>query len=412
MKSHSFQTLGARLRDDLTEYEAVDKPSEARARRKLLLRANAALKPRRGWGYAALGTAAAAALLTALFVFTVPRPEPEALRFWVEERSGHVDEWVTAHDAEQSLRFSDGSSVVAGPHTTTRVMEIGPNGAGLTLERGLLDAHVVHRDASRWQVAAGPFVVHVTGTRFRVSWDPQTEKLAVKVSEGKVEVTGGGQPLHQLVAGSTLELSMSAGVDLKSAHVLSEAVAAPSAEPAAAPDVSAPEAARDEDELLGARRPVEHKPDFRELSTAGHYREALALVEQRGFAAECESLGARDLLTLGSTARLAGRPERAREAYLAARRRFPASSEAGISAFSLGRLASDGGHATDAIAWFKRYLTEQPSGPLSREAAGRLIELLHQSGSEAAAREAADSYLKRYPTGPHAALARSVLARP
>jgi TolA-binding protein len=146
------------------------------------------------------------------------------------------------------------------------------------------------------------------------------------------------------------------------------------------------------------------------LSTAGHYKDALAAVEQQGFAASCESLGARDLLTLGSTARLAGSAARAREAYLAARRRFPNSVEAGISAFSLGRLASDAGHASDAIGWFKRYLAEQPSGPLAREAAGRLIELLRQTGDTVRAREAAQSYLKWYPTGPHAALARSVLA--
>jgi TolA-binding protein len=288
-------------------------------------------------------------------------------------------------------------------------MQIGPGGAALTLERGHIEAHVVHREASRWQVAAGPFVVHVTGTRFKVGWDPQAEKLAVSVSEGRVEVTGGGQPAHQLLAGSTLELSMGAGIDVKSAHELSEVVAAPSAEPN---DLAAPETARDEDELLGTRRVVGHKPDFRELSTAGHYREALTVVEQLGFGQQCESSSARDLLTLGSTARLAGRADRAREAYLAARRRFPASSEAGISAFSLGRLASDAGHATDAIAWFKRYLTEQPSGPLAREAAGRLLELLHQGGNEAAAREAATRYLQRYPTGPHAALAQSLLARP
>ena len=410
MKSDSFQVLGARLRHDLARHQDVDKSSEARTRRQLLLRVNNATKPRRRLGYAAACVAAAAALAAALFVFTAARPEQEPLHFWVEERSGHVDEWVTARDTEQSLRFSDGSSVVAGPHTTTRVMQIGPSGAGLTLERGRIDAHVVHREASRWQVAAGPFVVHVTGTRFRVSWDPQTEKLAVSVSEGKVEVTGGGQPAHQLLAGSTLELSMSAAVDLKSALELPEAATAPPTEPNA--DGTAPEAARDEDELIGSRHVSEHKPDFRELSTAGHYREALAAVEQLGFGAQCESLGARDLLTLGSTARLAGRADRAREAYMAARRRFPASSEAGISAFSLGRLASDAGHASDAIAWFKRYLTEQPSGPLAREAAGRLLELLHQGGSDAAAREAAKSYLQRYPTGPHAALAESVLSRP
>jgi len=410
MKGHSLFSFGAALRQDLARHEHVDKPSEARARRQLLTRMTAKKSPRRAWSYAVAGALSAAAT-AALVFWAVPAAHQQPLRFWVEERAGSVDEWVTARDAEQSLRFSDGSSIVAGPHTTTRVMQITADGAELTLEHGRVDAHVVHRDAAHWQVAAGPFVVHVTGTRFRVNWDPQTEKLAVSVSEGRVQVTGGGQPLHELTAGSTLELSASAAAQPKSSF---EAPAEPEPAPAIEPSAenAAPDSARDEDELIRPRKAAEHKPDFRELSTAGRYREALAAVQQLGFAAECESLDARDLLTLGSTARLAGRADLAVVAYLAARRRFPSSSEAGISAFSLGRLASDAGHATEAIGWFKRYLNEQPSGPLAREAAGRLIELLHQTGSDAQAQSAAESYLKRYPTGPHAALAQSLLARP
>jgi transmembrane sensor len=399
MKSQGFQALGARLRDDLARHEDVERSRDARTRRQLLARLGTSKGPRRRWHYALV--AACVSVTAALFFWAAPGARQEPLRFWVEERAGHVDEWVTARDAEQSLRFSDGSSLVAGPHTTTRVMQVTSDGAHLTLERGQIDAHVVHRDASRWQVAAGPYMVHVTGTRFRVSWDPQTEKLAVKVSEGKVEVTGDGGSKHELTAGSVLELSANAAAGVHSAPRRDEPKATnmPAAEPSA----------RDEDELLAARKTAERKPDFRELSTAGHYREALAAVEQQGFAASCESLGARDLLTLGSTARLAGRADRAREAYLATRRRFPNSAEAGISAFSLGRLASDAGRASDATGWFSRYLTEQPGGPLAREAAGRLIELWRQTGDEARARAAAENYLKRYPTGPHAALAQSLL---
>ncbi len=410
MKSHGFQPLGARLREDLERYEDVDRATDARTRRQLLARVGSGASSKRRWRYGVFGVAAVAAA-AALFSWVAPTAPQQPLRFWIEERTGHVDEWVTARDAEQSLRFSDGSSVVARPHTTTRVMQTTADGAHLTLERGHIDAHVVHRVASRWQVSAGPFVVHVTGTRFRLNWDPQTEKLAVSVIEGKVEVTGDGRSKHELTAGSVLELSASAAVSLQSALTTEQPAAARSAEPSL-DVVTAIDGARDEDELIRPRKPVEHKADFRELSTAGHYKEALAAIEQQGFAVSCESLSSRDLLTLGSTARLAGRNDRAREAYLAARRRFPNSSEAGISAFSLGRLASDAGRASDAIGWFKRYLTEQPGGPLAREAAGRLIELLGQTGDAVRAREAGESYLKRYPTGPHAALARSVLAGP
>lgn len=405
MKSQSFLALGERLRHDLSRHEIAARASDASARRRLLVAVTAA-KPRRRMAALAGGGAVLAAAAVALVLWVRPAAPAAPLSFWVEERAGQVDEWVRARDAEQSLRFSDGSSIVAAPQTTTRVMRVAAAGAELALEHGQLQAHVVHREASRWQVAAGPFVVHITGTRFRVSWDPQAEKLNVSVSEGKVEVTGGGQPRHELVAGSSLELSASAGVELKSAHVAAEMPSATVTEPR----VETAEA-RDEDELLRPRKAVEHKPDFRELSTAGHYREALALVEQQGFASECQSLSARDLLTLGSTARLAGRADRAEEAYRAVRRRFPSSSEAGISAFSLGRLASDAGRASDAMTWFKRYLSEQPGGALAREAAGRLLELLSRGGDPAAAREAATGYLKQYPSGPHAALAQSVLTR-
>jgi TolA-binding protein len=393
--------LGQQLRQDLSRHEDVDKVTEARARRQALARVGHGKRRQRlGVAFGAAALAAAAALI---FVWYPSRADTP-LSFWIEDRSGHVDEWVTARDVERSLRFSDGSSVVAGPHTTTRVMQVTPAGARLTLERGRIDAHVVPREASRWQVAAGPFVVHVTGTRFRVVWDPHAEKIAVSVSEGRVEVTGGGQPRHQLTAGSSLELSAPDRVK-----------SAPSAQvepPSSSVDAVASANARDEEELIRPRKAEGRKADFRELSTAGRYREALAVVEQAGFAAECESLGAKDLLTLGSTARLAGRTDRAREAYLAARRRFPKSSEAGISAFSLGRLASDAGQTRDAIGWFTRYLTEQPSGQLAREAAGRLMELYRQAGQHEQARAAASDYLKRFPTGPHAPLARSMLDHP
>jgi len=405
MKTHGFLDLGSQLREALERHEQVDRVSEAHLRQQVLLAVSAGKSNRRVVYGTGAGLLLAAAAAGAIFLARPLLPEP-ALSFWVAERQGHVDEWLTAREAEQNLRFSDGSNIVAAPHTTTRVVRITPSGAELTLERGQLDAHVVHREASRWQVAAGPFVVHVTGTRFHVSWDPQAEKLAVNVSEGRVEITGGGQPRHELVAGSTLELRVSAGVSLNSAFELPRASATTTATATSAP----PSADSDRDTELRPRRAAEHKPDFRELATAGHYRDALALVEQQGFSSECDSLSARDLLTLGSTARLAGRADRAREAYLAVRRRFPSSSEAGISAFSLGRLASDAGRASDAMAWFKRYLNEQPSGALSREAEGRLLELLKKSGDQTQARAAAASYLKRYPDGPHAALAQSLLA--
>jgi hypothetical protein len=53
---------------------------------------------------------------------------------------------------------------------------------------------------------------------------------------------------------------------------------------------------------------------------------------------------------------------------------------------------------------------EQPSGALAREASGRLLEACIAAGDGAGARDAATRYLARYPSGPHAALARRVLS--
>lgn len=400
----SLEALGRKLRDDMERHE-LGSATSARVRWRVLT-AYSGSRRALPWRYGLTGLAAA--LCAAALWLLWPAAQSEALsHFWIEERRGQVDEWVTARELAQTLRFSDGSSFVASPGTTTRVMQLQAEGARLTLERGELDAHVVHRPASRWRVAAGPFVVHVTGTRFRVLWDPQLELLAVRVSEGVVVVSGGGYPQHELAAGSGLELRVGGKVAAAVASHEPALPAAASPEPAPAAD-----SVRDEDELIRPRPAAEPVLDWRVLSTEGRYREALASVEQLGFVAQCQSLPARDLLTLGSTARLAGRAERARAAYLAARQRFPRSSEAAISAFSLGRLASDASQTGAAVEWFQRYLAEQPAGPLAREASGRLIEHYKQLGSAAQARATAERYLKQYPTGPHAALARSVLAQP
>jgi len=403
MNTSNMEKLGRALRQDLALHEERGKAEDARNRqnvsRAIGARAEStSTRSRLLWA----GAFAAVALGLALVVW--PRVRHPPLDFWIEDRSGEVDEWVTAREVPQSLRFSDGSNIVVGSHATARILQVTEHGARLTLERGRIDAHVVHRQTSSWQVAAGPFVVRVTGTRFLVAWDPALETLSVQVSEGQVEVTGGGHPKHQLVAGSGLEL-----------HVAGRK--GPSESPAAVPlPVPSQQLLPTASESGGEeRRPepvVEPKPDWRELSTGGRYREALRAVERQGFSGQCGLLSAQDLLSLGSTARLAGRADLAKLAYLAARKRFPSSSEAAISAFSLGRIASDAGSPAEGVGWFKQYLLEQPAGALAREASGRLIELARQTGNEPQARAAADGYLKQYPKGPHAGLARSVLSRP
>ena len=411
MRGARFELLGRRLREDLARYDSGEHDRSAQVRRQLLsvvqARKGSPSRPRLRWAMVALSMALAATLWLLLPMHSPAPP----LTFWVEDRAGQLDEWVTARGSEQSLRFSDGSSVVAAPSTTARVTQITPDGARLTLERGQLDAHVIHRERSSWLVVAGPFAVRVTGTRFRVTWQPQSEMLSVRVSEGHVEVTGGGHPRHELTAGSELALHVGDAATLETAPP-----PLPSAEPELLPDaVDAVDGPSRSDPSEG-EEPREARPapkrdrDWRELAKEGQYAEAYSAVERLGIGAQCSSLGSRDLLTLGSTAELSRHADRAGEAFSAVRRRFPHSSEAHLSAFFLGRIASNAGRTGEAIGWFQRYLADEPAGPLAREAAGRVIELYRRAGNEDQARSAADRYLKAYPSGPHSALARSVLS--
>jgi len=124
-----------------------------------------------------------------------------------------------------------------------------------------------------------------------------------------------------------------------------------------------------------------------------------------------ESAGS--LIALGDAARLAGAPDRALEIYRAVRRRFRGTRAAARAAFALGRVSFDARRAhTEAARWFATYLRERPRGPLAREALGRLIEARRLGGDLKRARKASQSYLKRFPDGPHAPLARSLLQSP
>ena len=80
--------------------------------------------------------------------------------------------------------------------------------------------------------------------------------------------------------------------------------------------------------------------------------------------------------------------------------------------FSLGRMAFENRHDYAAAAgWFESYVQLFPHGPLVREAAGRLLEARLKTGNGAQARQAAASYLRTFPNGPHAALARRTVGQ-
>jgi tetratricopeptide (TPR) repeat protein len=151
---------------------------------------------------------------------------------------------------------------------------------------------------------------------------------------------------------------------------------------------------------------------WQELAREGRYRDALVAAESAGFERVLGGASAAELLALGDAARLGGRADRGEQAYLALRRRFPGTSDAGVAAFDLARIAFDVRGDYDAAAsWLRTCLAEPRASGVAREASGRLIEALQRAGHVDEAVAAARDYLQRDPTGPHAGYARALLAQ-
>ncbi|MEY4579374.1 MAG: hypothetical protein RL701_4077, partial [Pseudomonadota bacterium] len=129
-----------------------------------------------------------------------------------------------------------------------------------------------------------------------------------------------------------------------------------------------------------------------------------------GFEQECKQSNAEELSLLANVARYGQDSAGEAEALRWLRGRFHGTKQAAVAAFALGRLEFDNHAAySEAAEWFRTYLREQPRGDLAREASGRLLEATQRMGDAAAARELAARYLKDYPQGPHAELARGLV---
>jgi TolA-binding protein len=366
----------------------------------------------------------------ALFVMGGNR-QAASLTFRVGDshRVGNVDAWLEApREKALPLRFSDGTEVRLEPRARARVTRLEATGATVNMESGRANVAVAKRKGAAWRVAVGPFVIEVTGTRFDVDWDAANDSLALRMHEGSVTVSGCvfGQG-RAIVAGETvrascrepqLEISRRAtipadgkkepaatGVDGDRAQpskgVESPASGASSAHPETHPEPRA------KDAITTSKGAV----DWRELARNGRHSAAVDVAEATGFAAQCAQASAEDLVALGDAARYSGRLARAMEAYRAVRERFPGHERSAVAAFALGRIAFDQQRDyAGAARWFRAYISEQPGGRLDRDASGRLMESLSRAGDTAGARAEAKRYLERYPDGPHAEMARRLVA--
>jgi transmembrane sensor len=367
-------------------------------------------RPRRLW---LLAAALAGAVVAGIFLFVFARPPVERpLTFTADGEQAAVETWLAA-PAERplALAFSDGSELRVEPASRVRVVDVKGSGASVAVENGALHAEGVHTALSQWRVIAGPITVRVTGTRFHVSWSALTEQFTLAVFEGSVTAAGsiiGAE--RPVVAGETLRVFVGER-RLELSKAPQAALSAPAASASVA-TVKAPEAPAREPADVARAEPsaLPREPDWRAHAAKGSLRKAFAAAQESGFSEACSAASAAELLQLGDGARLAGRPDRADQALLTLRRRFPNDPRRAAAAFALGKVAFDQRKSyAQAATWFRTSIAEQPHGSLAREASGRLIEALRNSGDAAGARQAAEKYLQRYPVGPHADVARALL---
>jgi hypothetical protein len=350
---------------------------------------------RRHW---AVGFATAAALAV-IVVIVALRPRP------LTYAAAGVPAPPGAHAAQsEQLAFSDGSLVTLGAGATARVAATDADGARVVLERGQVKLEITPNQRSSWAVAAGPYEVSVIGTSFSVSWNGASYELAV--SRGSVRVHG---PLVEqgLVVASDHVFT----TDVRSGRFELRSATRPP-EPAVDLDLSAEtfevrDPAAGDGALKNAPRVAPAPVSWSDLVRRGDYAAVLEAAEARGVDASVEASSAADLEALATAARYKGRRALAERALLAQRRRFAGSSGARTAAYLLGMM-SEGANAGAAIGWYERYLAEAPGGPLASEALGRKLRLLSRAPGPAATSAARD-YLRRFPNGAHAKVARQVL---
>ena len=271
---------------------------------------------------------------------------------------GRTGDVVEADDSASTLRFSEGSSIVLDKGSRLRVLSTESNGARVLIESGRADVAIAHRGTrkARWRFEAGPVAIAVTGTKFRVDWNPKDLTFGLELSEGSVIVSGDCLPGPRTVTDrGSLRLAC-----LPSGAPRTGAAATPAAEEdeMEAEAVGGPTCA-----AVPARRGTKlaqvEGETWQALVAAGHYGDGLRAAERAGFSRICRMADAVELLALADAARLSGRTARAVEALTALRQRFPGSLSASTAAFALGRVAYERrGDYNEAARWFATYLDE------------------------------------------------------
>ncbi|MEM9191146.1 MAG: FecR domain-containing protein [Myxococcota bacterium] len=365
-----------------------------------------------------VGAALAAAAAAGLAIYLERDP---GLEMAIGEAPVETGEWVSATAEPLTLRFSDASEVRLAPTSDLVVTEVHASGAEVQLARGQIAVDVTHKDSTDWNFEAGPVTIEVVGTAFEASWDPNEAYFGLKVTEGEVIARGpifgrpvrAGEELRAWLRESRVEIRRTA----EERAELPAAPLEPAHDPSLAVEVVTDESSDEGDqatvreprhrELRGARPVESAEPPASPAALArdGLFTEAVAAVRAQGVGTTLANSSRADRIVIADAARHAGAYDLAREAYQSALSRDAAGARA---AFGLARTALDTGDRRAATRWLRDCVSRAPSGPLAREARGRLMVLLHSAGDEPGARTVAREYLERHPGGPQAELARQL----
>jgi hypothetical protein len=327
-----------------------------------------------------------------------------------------------AENVSTRIRFSDGSEIALDRDARAQVSEVTRFGARIALSNGRAHTFFVHKPGARWQVAAGPYVVQVTGTIFDVQWASESEAFDVWLDKGSVRVSGPligdgiamihGQHLRTRVKDNKILLD-DQRADALEPPPLPAAPAEPAAEPSAAASGHGPaagaEAAAEAPAHIPAR--VSHPPVAKSWSrrmARGDFEAVVEAAERRGIDSVLARGSRTELSALADAARYTRRTRLAGRALNAERDRFPETAEGREAAFFLGNLAEDGGDRSGAVSWYSRYLREDAAGTYAAQALGRKMLIESRRGSSAAGIDA-EEYLHRFPSGSYADAARLIL---
>ena len=306
---------------------------------------------------------------------------------------------VDAPVAGVRLALSDGSTIELGGGARFEPLESSGTTFLGVLQRGSASFDVRPGGPRRWQIECGLATIEVVGTRFSCDRKPGT--LRVSVQRGAIVVRG------ERIADRARRLTAGESLDIAADEI---AVSPPAAAPPDETAATGAAASLAQHEPLGGSSGAE-RASWRELAHRGRPVEAFAALGAQGIQREARRLGVADLLALADVARLSGHPVEAVAPLERIVADFAHDPQAPLAAFALGRLELDAlDSPRPAAAALERALELGVPRSLREDVHARLIEAYDRGGDRAAARSAAQTYLREFPSGRNRAQVEAVVA--